>query len=211
MARLVWTASLLLLLGNAPARAEQKPVWLERYDVAPGCPDHDAFQQGVERRLTRPLDLAFAELRLGVSITRAATPGSQSLVGKLDVTDAAGVASSRELYDLSSLRNWALWTRCCSRSKSSIAFEPRSAPGARWERSVRSTRTKRNFPAAPCGAKPPYCAFARSNAPGVLRTQRASHAKRSSFPAAIAIFPSSRVSPAAARTLRWIKTSNARH
>jgi hypothetical protein len=98
MARLAWTASVSLLLGSAVARAEQEPAWLVHYDVAPGCADHDAFQQGVRRRVTRPLDVAFAELRLGVSITRAATLGSRSLVGKLDITDAAGLTSSRELH-----------------------------------------------------------------------------------------------------------------
>ncbi len=132
MARLVWTPSLLLLLGSAPARAEQEPAWLEHYDVAPGCPDRDAFQQGVERRVTRPLEVAFAELRLGVSITRAATTGLPSWAGKLDVTDAAGLTSSRELHGSSCpqlLEALTLLAAVAADAAHSMNAAPLSTPG----------------------------------------------------------------------------------
>lgn len=132
MARLVWTASLALLLESASARAEQHPVWLERYDAAEGCPDHVAFQRDLERRVTRPLDFAFAELSLGVSVTRAATLGAQSFVGKLEVTDAAGLTSSRELHGSSCpqlIEALSLLAAVAADSARPLSSAPLSTPG----------------------------------------------------------------------------------
>lgn len=96
MAPWVWSTLPLLLLGSTPAGAEPRP-WLERFNVVSDCPDRSAFEQAVERRVTRPLDVAFGELRLGVAIESAAAPGSPRLIGRLDITDAAGFTSTREL------------------------------------------------------------------------------------------------------------------
>jgi len=87
--RILVSIAVLLLAGSGRAELNRDPGWLDRYDVAPGCPDASAFGAAVERRVSRPLGMAFEGLRVAVEIHREDVGGSRNFLGQLHMTEAA--------------------------------------------------------------------------------------------------------------------------
>jgi hypothetical protein len=78
--------------GGAPGGAD----WLSRYEVVARCPDVSEFRAAVERRLSQPALAALVGQRLEVTI-EGDVKGPPALLGRLRVTDADGLMSTRDV------------------------------------------------------------------------------------------------------------------
>jgi hypothetical protein len=94
--RILIALAALLLSGRVSAQSPGAPPWLDSYEVVRECPDVDAFRSAVQQRVSRPLAVAFAGLRLAVDIQRH-SGGKEMLLGQLSSTDAGGIVSTRTL------------------------------------------------------------------------------------------------------------------
>jgi len=94
VARLRSFAAVLLASGAAAAGPALGAQWLIGYEVVAGCPQESAFRTAVERRLSRPVLATLAGQRLAVTI-QGDVDGSRALLGRLAVTDADGLTSTR--------------------------------------------------------------------------------------------------------------------
>jgi hypothetical protein len=94
-ALLLRAASCLLWLAPAHAQPARAYDWLRSYDVITACPSEQAFRHTLQQRLDRPLSEAFARMRLELRVVATAEVGT--LLGRLNVKDAAGVVTTREV------------------------------------------------------------------------------------------------------------------